>query len=111
MKEYIIVSHEVATQHLGLAVCSIAHSALVAHDKWAFVDNDFGLKYQEWFQTSFKKVVCIVPDATLFQIALAYPAHAKITESALDNRLMAIVLHPAYTAHEHEYLKSLPLFQ
>ena len=109
MKEYIVVSEEVAKTNLGLAVCSIAHAALVAHGSWDASPTDVGLKYQEWLQTSFKKVVCVVPDEVLSKLMLQFPAHVKVTESALDHRLVSVVFHPIYS--NSNSLNCLPLFK
>jgi hypothetical protein len=65
-----------------------AHASLAAYLK--FKDNP---EVEEWISGPFYKVICHVNDKE-FEKAKEYPEHVVLTESALDNKEVAIAFKP-----------------
>lgn len=82
---YILVRDDIP---LGLAMVAVAHASLAGYLK--FRDTP---EVAEWLRGRFSKAVCAV-DARQFDSAKAEPDHLVLTESALDNREVAIVFKP-----------------
>lgn len=100
MKMYIAIRESVPTGH---AVNSAAHGSLMCYLKYQ--DNKY---MQEWLDHSFKKVTCVVSDAE-FELLKQQENIVVITESALNNQEVAIVLAPRI---EWPYwMRSLKLFK
>ena len=87
MKMYILVRDDVP---LGFALVAVAHASLAGYLE--FRDTP---EVAEWLAGPFFKVVCKV-DATQFDGAKTVPHHLVLTESALNNREVAIVFKPRY---------------
>lgn len=85
MKMYILVRDDVP---VGFAVLAAAHASLAAYLK--FKDTP---EVTEWLSGPFYKVVCRVNEAE-FEKAKGYPDSVVLTESALDNREVAIAFKP-----------------
>jgi hypothetical protein len=84
-KEYILIVDWV---DIGHAVNTAAHAALVGHKEWS--DDEI---YDEWFVSSFRKVTCKVSQEE-FNKAKLFDDHKVITESAFDNKEVALVFKP-----------------
>ncbi|MDM5176016.1 hypothetical protein PO883_02225 [Massilia sp. DJPM01] len=85
MKMYILVRDDVP---LGFAMVAVAHASLAGYLK--FKDTP---EVQAWLAGPFFKAVCIV-NAREFENAKQVEDHVVLTESALDNREVAIVFRP-----------------
>lgn len=85
MKMYILVKDDVP---LGFAMVAVAHASLAGYLK--FQDTP---EVKEWLSGPFFKAVCKVSSKE-FEIAKDVPDHLVLTESALENREVAIVLKP-----------------
>jgi peptidyl-tRNA hydrolase len=85
MKMYILIKDDVP---LGFAMVAAAHASLAGYLK--FQDAP---EVKEWLSGPFFKAVCKV-NAKEFENAKEVPDHLVLTESALDNREVAIVLKP-----------------
>ncbi|MFC1812340.1 peptidyl-tRNA hydrolase [Thermodesulfobacteriota bacterium] len=85
MKMYILIKDDVST---GNAVLSAAHAVLAAYLK--FKDTP---EVDQWLSGPFYKVICRVNDKE-FEKAKECPDHVVMTESALDNREVAIAFKP-----------------
>lgn len=85
MKMYILVKDDIP---LGFAMVAVAHASLAGYLK--FQDT---AEVKEWLSGPFFKAVCKV-NSKEFEKAKQVPDHVIITESALDNREVAIVLKP-----------------
>lgn len=85
MKMYILIRDDVEP---GFAVLAAAHAALATYLKYAD-DADVA----EWISGPFRKVVCRVNE-TEFERAKTFDDAVVITESALDNREVAIGFKP-----------------
>jgi len=85
MKMYILIKEDVPA---GFAVLAAAHASLAAY-----------LKFQEtpevaqWLSGPFYKTICVVSEKE-FEKAKACSDSVVITESALDNREVAIAFRP-----------------
>ena len=85
-KMYILIKDNVPADFVPL-IC--AHASLSAYLR---NDNDEDMK--DWVKNSFKKVVCKV-DAFEFELHKCDVRTVVITESALENREVAIVFLPS----------------
>ena len=85
MKMYILIREFVP---LGKAVLVSAHSSLACYLK--FKEH---LEMQQWLDTSFKKVVCVVNDAE-FEKARLESDNVVLTESTLDNQEVSVAFCP-----------------
>lgn len=85
MKLYVLVRESVP---LGIAMVSVAHAPLCGYLKF---QNDPDM--QEWLQTSFRKVVCVVSDK-VFESCKKMDRHFVITESKYGGQETAIVFCP-----------------
>ena len=82
---YILIRDDIPT---GFAVLASAHASLAAYMK--FKDT---LEVNEWLDGPFYKAICQVSESE-FEKAKIFPDHVVITESALDNREIAIAFKP-----------------
>jgi peptidyl-tRNA hydrolase len=82
---YILVRDDVP---LGFAMVAVAHASLAGY--LHFKDSP---EVAEWLSGPFFKAVCKV-NAKEFANAKEVPDHVVLTESALDNREVAIVFKP-----------------
>lgn len=85
MKMYILVKDDV---ELGFAMLAVAHASLGAYLKFQHTDE-----VAEWLSGPFYKVVCKV-NAKEFERAKTFADNVVITESALDNKEIAIAFKP-----------------
>ena len=85
MKMYILIRDDVPT---GFAVLAAAHASLAAYLK--FRESP---AIEEWLAGPFYKAVCTVNEKE-FEKAKSCPNHVVITESALDDREVAIAFEP-----------------
>jgi hypothetical protein len=85
LKEYILVLDWV---DIGHAINSVAHAVLIAHKQWS--DDP---EYQKWLADSFRKVTCKVTQEE-FEKAKSFDDCVAVTESAFDNRDVALVFKP-----------------
>ncbi len=85
MKMYILVRDDVP---LGFAMVAVAHASLAGY--LAFKDTP---EVEAWLAGPFFKAVCIV-NAKEFENAKQVADHVVLTESALENREVAIVFRP-----------------
>lgn len=85
MKMYILVKDDVP---LGFAVLASAHASLAAYMKFAEKEE-----IKEWLSGPFYKVVCRV-NAKEFERAKSFENNVVLTESALDNKEVAIAFCP-----------------
>ena len=85
MKAYILIKEDVP---LGFAVVAAAHAALAMHLKFADTPE-----VKEWLAGAFYKVICKVNEKE-FENAKEIEDHVVLTESALDDREVAIALKP-----------------
>ena len=85
MKMYILIKDDVP---LGFAMVAVAHASLAGYLK--FQDTP---EVKEWLSGPFFKAVCKV-NLKEFENAKEVPDHLVLTESALDNKEVAIVLKP-----------------
>lgn len=85
MKMYILIKEDIP---VGFAVLASAHASLAAYLK--FKDSP---EIEEWISGPFYKVICRVNDKE-FEKAKEYPDHIVLTESALDNKEVAIAFKP-----------------
>lgn len=85
MKMYILVRDDVP---LGFAMVAVAHASLAAYLK--FQDTP---EVKAWLAGPFFKAVCLV-NAKEFDNARQVADHVVLTESALDNREVAIAFKP-----------------
>jgi hypothetical protein len=85
MKMYIIIKNDVPP---GFSVLAAAHASLAAYLK--FKDTP---EVAAWLSGPFYKTVCSA-DEKEFENAKACPDHVVVTESALDNREVAIAFKP-----------------
>lgn len=85
MKMYILVKDDVP---LGFAVLASAHASLAAYMKFAEKEE-----IKEWLSGPFYKVVCRV-NAKEFERAKSFGNNVVLTESALDNKEVAIAFCP-----------------
>ena len=87
MKMYILVRDDIP---LGFAIVAVAHASLAGYLR--FKDSP---EVAEWLSGPFFKAVCKV-NAKEFANAKEVPDHVVLTESALDNREVAIVFKPRH---------------
>ncbi|MFZ6679370.1 hypothetical protein [Undibacterium sp. Tian12W] len=85
MKMYILVKEDVS---LGFAMVAVAHASLAGYLR--FQDTP---EVKAWLAGPFFKAVCRV-NAKEFENAKLVEDHVVLTESALDNREVAIVFKP-----------------
>jgi len=85
MKMYILVRDDIP---LGFAMVAVAHASLAGYLK--FRDTP---EIEQWLSGPFFKAVCKV-NAKEFENAKTVSDHLVLTESALGNREVAIVLKP-----------------
>jgi hypothetical protein len=85
MKMYILVRDDVP---LGFAMVGVAHASLAAYLKFQHSDE-----MKAWLDGPFFKAVCTV-NAREFENAKLVEDHVILTESALDNREIAIAFKP-----------------
>ena len=85
LKMYILVRDDVP---LGFAMVAVAHASLAAYLK--FKDEP---DMQQWLSGPFFKAVCKVSPKE-FERAKSVDDHVVITESALDDREIAIAFAP-----------------
>lgn len=91
MKMYILVRDDIP---LGFAMVAVAHASLAGYLK--FQDEP---ETQQWLSGPFFKAVCKA-NAKEFENAKQVADHVVLTESALENREVAIVFKP-----QHEWPK------
>ena len=94
---YILVRDDTP---LGAAMVAVAHASLAGYLKFRETPE-----VAEWLSGPFFKVVCKV-NAKEFQNAQAVPDHLVLTESALDNREVALVFKP-----RHEWPRMFNFFR
>lgn len=82
---YILIKEDIP---IGFSVLAAAHASLAAYLK--FRDEP---EVVEWISGPFFKTVCRVT-AKEFENAKEFPDHVVLTESALDNREVAIAFKP-----------------
>lgn len=82
---YILVRSEIPS---GLGIVAAAHAAVAATLK--FREHP---ETEEWLETSFRKVVCLVTDRE-FEKAKEVEDHIVMTELALDKDETAIAFRP-----------------
>ena len=85
MKMYILVRDDIP---LGFAMVAVAHASLAGYLR--FRDTP---EVEAWLAGPFFKAVCKA-NAKEFENAKLVPDHVVLTESALDNREVAIVFRP-----------------
>jgi hypothetical protein len=85
MKMYIAIKEWVPTGH---ALNTAAHAGLIGWLEYQDLPET-----QEWLDTSFKKVTCMVSDEEFAELKKV-PNSYVITESRLDNDEVAIVFAP-----------------
>ncbi|MDM0068358.1 hypothetical protein [Variovorax sp. J31P207] len=85
MKMYILVRDDIP---LGFAMVAVAHASLAGYLR--FQDDP---DTRTWLAGPFFKAVCKA-NAKEFENAKQVPDHVVLTESALDNREVAIVFRP-----------------
>lgn len=88
LKMYILVKSSLPSHKM----VSVAHAVLIAHRVFR---NSVGCSthYDEWFNKSFRKVVCEVSDAD-FEKFKQFEHYIVSTESAFDNKEMCLVFCP-----------------
>ncbi len=101
MKMYILVLDEVPKDMVPVIS---AHASLSCYLN---LKDVFPAEFDEWLNTSFKKVVCEV-NASEFHIALkdAERGRCLITESSLGNKIVAVAFAP-----RKEYPKCFKFFK
>ena len=97
MKMYILVRDDIP---LGFAMVAVAHASLAGYLRFRDAPE-----VAEWLSGRFFKAVCAV-SPNEFISAKAVPDHLVLTESALNNREVAIVFKP-----RHEWPKMFKLFK
>ena len=85
MKMYILIKEDIP---IGFAVLASAHASLAAYLK--FKDSP---EIEEWISGPFYKVICQVNEKE-FEKAKDFPDHIVLTESALENKEVAIAFKP-----------------
>ncbi len=85
MKMYILIKEQIPA---GFAVLASANASLAAYLK--FKNSP---EVEEWISGPFYKVICRVNDKE-FEKAKEFPDHIVLTESALDNKEVAIAFKP-----------------
>ena len=85
MKMYILIKEDIP---MGFAMVAAAHASLAAYLKFQQRED-----LKEWLNGSFKKAVCIVNNKE-FDKAKEFEDSVILTESALDNREVAIAFCP-----------------
>lgn len=85
MKLYILVKDSV---NIGHAINGVAHSTLILDDKYKNDDV-----YNEWKETSFKKVTCKVKENE-FNEAKKFGDYIIVKESNLDNNEIVLAFKP-----------------
>lgn len=85
LKEYILIVDWV---DIGHAINTAAHATLVGHKEWSGDET-----YDEWFVNSFRKVTCKVSQEE-FNKAKLFDDYKVITESAFDNKEVALIFKP-----------------
>jgi len=85
MKMYILIKDSIPT---GFAVLGAAHASLAAYLKYQETPE-----VKEWLSGPFYKTVCKVSDGE-FEKAKQFEDHVVLTESALDDREVAIAFKP-----------------
>lgn len=87
---YILVKDTIP---LGLAMAAVGHAAVAAYHKFGVADTSPIV--QEWFEKSFRKVVCkVTPEEFEHAKGIDLP-HVVMTELALDKAETAIAFCPA----------------
>ncbi|HJZ56381.1 MAG TPA: hypothetical protein VKE74_15560 [Gemmataceae bacterium] len=97
LRMYILIREPMPT---GFAVLAAAHASLAAYLK--FKESP---EVAEWLAGPFYKAVCKLTDEE-FERAKETPDHIVLTESALDNREVAIAFKP-----RAEYPKAFRFFR
>ena len=100
MKMYILIRDDVPN---GFAILAAAHASLAAYLR--FQDTP---EVRDWLAGPFYKAVCGV-SAAEFEKDKQCPDHVVLTESALDNREVAIAFNPREAPPKS--FKYLPLFK
>ena len=85
MKMYILIRDDVP---LGFATLAAAHASLAAYLKFENMPE-----VQEWISGPFYKAICRVNEKE-FEKAKECEGYVVLTESALDNREVAIAFRP-----------------
>lgn len=85
MKMYILLKDDLPE---GVAALASAHASLACYLK--FQDSD---TMKTWVEGTFYKVICKVNDKE-FDKAKTFEDHVVLTESALDNKEVAIAFKP-----------------
>jgi len=92
-KMYLVVDEDLYKKHRGLVINSIAHASLIAHLKW---ENRYEKAiYQGWLKYSFRKVTVTADKETMEEIRQSMTT-VDVTESALDNNVTLLVVHPRH---------------
>lgn len=92
MKMYIAIKESIP---FSFALVAVAHAVAAAMDKWRGKDEVF----DEWMDTSFRKVIVKVTDAE-FETLREVPDSITMTESALEGMKTSMIFKP-----RHEYPK------
>jgi peptidyl-tRNA hydrolase len=96
LKMYIFVRKSLPSHK----VISVAHGVLIAHLKFSpltplVYSNENQRVYNEWLNTSFRKVVCEVTDAEFTELKKESD-YITVTESALPGEELTLVFCPRY---------------
>jgi len=102
MKMYICIKQDTP---VGMAMNAAAHAGLMCH--LAFQQDP---DYNEWLNTSFKKVTCAVTPAE-FAMLNDLDGKVVVTESRMDNAELAIVLAPRHDNEWPEFVNLLKLWK
>jgi hypothetical protein len=102
MKMYIAIKEWVPTGH---ALNTAAHAGLIGWLAFSRLDET-----QEWLDTSFKKVTCMVSDEEFAELKKV-PNCKVITESRLDNDEVGIVFAPRKKEDWPEIMSTLRLWK
>lgn len=86
MKEYIVIRSTVPGNFVPVIA---AHASLIGHLTWSY--DSF---YQDWLKNHFKKVVCLARNEKEFWDVCELEYSHQLTESNLNNQIVAVVLKP-----------------
>jgi peptidyl-tRNA hydrolase len=92
-KLYIVVDEQHYQDNPGLAITSVAHASMIAKIKWGH-----DMIFTKWANDSFKKVVVLASSDTMTQLMAECNA-IHVTESALNDARVSIVVHPSDCNH------------
>jgi hypothetical protein len=104
-KVYILVREKMIQEHLGLAICSVAHAGAICILEGQRQNSQ---EFKDWLDNSFKKVVCKVSEEE-FEQARAYGPSIYVSESTLGGEIISCVFSPR--EEWPEFFKNLRLWQ